>query len=518
MNLWLLSSDPNIPAMQLLRAQLSTVGTLTLLMPGDQAKGVPHYFVSRRNIPQTSQLATDPSFPYNLMAPELALSYELALAADQLCDQLGKPDLIVCPVEDALAYFLLQRCLTNLSPLWDVPFVVFASAELFMPVGAKHSAYRFPQYWVARLECFCLRGADAIVAADEAVWARILAELPDLGTPIVQQEQLPTFVGHVRNHQPRTLFPANTPTAQGVTLPPNSDEVSGLLSVVVPFYNLGNYVGAALESVANSAYRPLEVLIVDDGSRPDQRALLDRSVAQYPDLMRIITQPNSGLARTRNIGAEQTRGEFLAFLDADDTVLPTYFTKAIAVLQRHTNVSFISAWVELFGATAACVPTWNPEFPFLLGRNMMLEQVVLRRAHFLAYGRNDPSIAYAFEDHETWIRMVGAGCVGVNIPEVLARYRIRDASMLRSTDPEIQRYLMELIMARHPDLYRTYGTELFALQNANGAALDWNQPGVATIDYRVRLQEVEAAYQQLRGRLTIFEPLVQFVRRLRRPG
>jgi hypothetical protein len=71
-------------------------------------------------------------------------------------------------------------------------------------------------------------------------------------------------------------------------------------------------------------------------------------------------------------------------------------------------------------------------------------------------------------------------------------------------------------MVGHADLYRAYGTELFALQNANGAALDWNQPGVATIDYRTRLHEVEAAYQQLRGRLAIFDPIVRFIRRLRK--
>ena len=68
------------------------------------------------------------------------------------------------------------------------------------------------------------------------------------------------------------------------------------------------------------------------------------------------------------------------------------------------------------------------------------------------------------------------------------------------------------------DLHRQYGAELFALQNANGAALAWNQPGAATIDDRVRFQEAEAAYQQLRRRLTILDPFVQFVRWIRRRG
>jgi Glycosyl transferase family 2 len=517
MNIWLLTSDPDAAAFQPVYTQLKRLGTVTLLAPSADSTSVPGRFISRQRFlhPNSRQHPDDPAFPYTVMAAELALSYEIADTAEVLLASQGTPDVVVCVLDQALPYFVLQRRLTNLSQLVAVPVAVVAIAPRCVQAADRQSRFLMPGYWLERLEQFCLRAADAIIGVDSNCCDQIRTTVPQLAMPILLPDQLARFLEQITpTYQPRIRFPSNS--AQGNSLSPSAEETPGVLSVVVPFYNLGQYIGEALSSLVTSTYRPLEVIIVDDGSRPEQRALLDQAVAQYADVLRIISQPNSGLARARNAGAEAARGEFLAFCDADDTVMPEYFTKAIAVLQRHTNVSFVSAWVQLFGTVDACVPTWNPEFPFLLGRNMLLEQVVLRRADFLAYGRNDPTIAYAFEDHETWIRMHAAGCVGVNIPEVLASYRVRHDSMLRSANRKVQYYLMELIMQRHAGLYQQYGAELFALQNANGSALDWNQPSMPTEEYRLRAEQAEASYNQLRRRLTILDPLVQFVRRLKR--
>jgi Glycosyl transferase family 2 len=528
MQIWLAVAQAESPEWHKLITQLTNLGQVTILSPGERdAADQPNeglrdlrFATAKHQLEgrEPGQTEQDPAFPYNLMAPDLALSYELADATAALAMREGSPDLIVCTADKALPYFLLQRCLTGMHPLETVPLAVVADRPLTLdPHPHRQSFFRLPRYWIARLERFCMLGADAILTMDAAAGAALADAIPHLETPCAPIEEAASALAQlVRSFRPRTTFPANTPEAQGAALPPNPESVPGLLSVVVPFYNLGAYVGEALDSLAASTYRPLEVLAIDDGSRPGERAMLDAAAAHHPDLVRVIGQPNAGLARTRNAGAEMARGEFVAFLDADDLVDPPYLERAIAVLQRHANVSFVSAWVRLFGAVEACVPTWNPELPFLLGRNMMLEQVVLRRADFLAYGGNDPEIAYAFEDHETWVRMLERGCVGVNLPAVLASYRIRDDSMLRGTDTEVQRYLMELIAARHPQLYHRYGLELFALQNANGAALRWNQPSAETPDDRDRLQAAEEAYQQLRARLAPLDPIVRLAQRITR--
>lgn len=318
----------------------------------------------------------------------------------------------------------------------------------------------------------------------------------------------------IANFQPCTLFPSLTPEAQGRVLAIGPQETQGLLSVVVPFYNLGAYVAETLASIAASRYQPFEIIVIDDGSNPENQAALAQAAASYGKQLRIIRYENGGLARARNRGAEAAQGEFLAFVDADDLVEPDFFARAIAVLQRYTNLSMVYSWVQYFGASEDCWPTFNTEFPYLLGHNMLTAFVVMRRSHFLAFGRNDPEIAYALEDHESWIRMVAQGCIGVSIPEPLVRYRIRPESMLRAMNEEQGLYLMELIAERHPELYQRYGHALFALQNANGSALRWNHPAAAQIDFRARYLELLAAHERLLGLLGPLRPAVKTLRGL----
>lgn len=314
--------------------------------------------------------------------------------------------------------------------------------------------------------------------------------------------------------QPRTQFPSLTAEAQGRILAPGSDETQGLLSVVVPFYKLGEYVAETLSSIVQSSYRPLEVLVIDDGSDAAHRVAFNELCGRYPELVRSIRSENGGLAQARNRGAEAARGEFLAFVDADDLVEPDFFTRSVAVLQRYTNVSMVYSWVQYFGDSADCWPTFNTEFPYLLAHNMLTAFVVLRRSHFLAFGRNNPDIAYAMEDYESWIRMLAQGCIGVSIPEPLVRYRTRPESMLRAMNEEQVLYLSEMIAEQHPQLYQRYGPELFALQNANGPALRWTHPAAEQIDFRIRYHELLGAHQRLLGMLGPIRPAVKALRGL----
>jgi glycosyltransferase involved in cell wall biosynthesis len=88
------------------------------------------------------------------------------------------------------------------------------------------------------------------------------------------------------------------------------DRVPGLVSVVVPAFNAERYVAAAIESVLAQTYRPIEVLVVNDGSTDGTETVLKR----FGDAITVLTQDNRGLARARNRGFLAARGEFIAFL------------------------------------------------------------------------------------------------------------------------------------------------------------------------------------------------------------
>ncbi len=113
-------------------------------------------------------------------------------------------------------------------------------------------------------------------------------------------------------------------------------EAASLVSVIIPTFNRAAMVEAAVESVLAQAYRPLEVLVVDDGSTDDTR----RRLARFGDEIRTLTQPNRGCAAARNRGAAESRGEYVAFLDSDDRFLPDKLERQVAALQRHPEADF----------------------------------------------------------------------------------------------------------------------------------------------------------------------------------
>jgi glycosyltransferase involved in cell wall biosynthesis len=265
---------------------------------------------------------------------------------------------------------------------------------------------------------------------------------------------------------------------------PGSSGASGLLSVIIPFYNMGEYVAEALNSILASTYRPLEILIIDDGST-DEASLreIDRLREQNLAGLRIIRTRNQGLARTRNLGAREAHGEFLAFVDADDMVLPDFFARAVTVLQAYDNVGFVYSWVQFFGAKTDWWPTWNTEFPFLLGHNMLTPLAVTCRDLFLQHAQNRPELVYGYEDWDSWIRLAAAGYLGVSLPHLLVKYRVRRNSMQRRINARQALYLQDVIAQGSPEVYRQYAIELLNLVNTNGPSLQWWYPTMQTDPY-----------------------------------
>ncbi len=110
-----------------------------------------------------------------------------------------------------------------------------------------------------------------------------------------------------------------------------------LVSVIIPTYNYGRYLGKALESCRSQTYKGLEIIVVDDGSTDDTRGVVER----FGPGVVYIFQANQGVSRARNRGLDVARGELLTFLDADDYLLPDSIADRVEVLQRRPDIGIV---------------------------------------------------------------------------------------------------------------------------------------------------------------------------------
>lgn len=121
------------------------------------------------------------------------------------------------------------------------------------------------------------------------------------------------------------------------------------MSVVMIFYNAGRYIGEAIDSLITQTWPHWELLLVDDGSRDDSREIAERYRQRMPEQIIILEHPchaNCGMSASRNAGMAAARGDFVAFLDADDVYLPTRLEKHVKLLQQHPAADVIQGCVE----------------------------------------------------------------------------------------------------------------------------------------------------------------------------
>ncbi|MFT2007609.1 glycosyltransferase [Pontibacter sp. 13R65] len=255
-----------------------------------------------------------------------------------------------------------------------------------------------------------------------------------------------------------------------------------ILSIVIPYFNMGKYIDDCLESVQASDYGPKEIIIINDGST-DKYSLLKLDELRLHPNIKIIDQPNSGVAEARNKGAEASQGKYLAFLDADDRVSKSYYSKALLLLNKYDNVFFIGCWTKYFGESSTVWPTFNPQPPYILAHNSVnSSSLVYKRSAFLVNGKNDKDTDYGLEDYESVVNMMQSGCNGIVIPEVNFFYRIRSNSMIRSINKEKLLYSYKYIANKHHKYFSKFSVSLTNILTANGPGYDFDNP---TLDYKI---------------------------------
>ena len=189
-----------------------------------------------------------------------------------------------------------------------------------------------------------------------------------------------------------------------------------MISVIIPAFRAAAYIHHTLSSVFEQTFTDFEVIVVNDGS-PDTPELL-RAVAPWQSRLVYIEQENGGAGAARNAALAVARGEYVAFLDADDRWLPSFLESQHAYLRQHAGCDMVYANARLTGDTPLSgrtfmdtTPSDGPvSFSSLLGQRctVLTSSVVARRALIDAVGRFDASLRRG-QDFDLWLRLAHAG-------------------------------------------------------------------------------------------------------------
>jgi len=231
------------------------------------------------------------------------------------------------------------------------------------------------------------------------------------------------------------------------------------VSVVVPCFNLGQFVGDAIGSVLAQTYTDLEVILVDDGSTDAETVAFVGSLSK--PRTRVIRTDHRGLSAARNTGFRASASDYVCALDADDLLEADWLSRAVERLDSEPDLAFVSHWLEAFGDERW---VWKPgrfDLGILLDVNVFNGAALLRRSVFNATRGFDETMRDGCEDWEFWIGVLEGGHKGTIIPDVLYHYRRRPDSMSRMMQRDgHDLVLYQELVAKHPTSYATYFEDL----------------------------------------------------------
>ena len=196
-----------------------------------------------------------------------------------------------------------------------------------------------------------------------------------------------------------------------------------LLSVIVPVYNAEKWVQETLGSLCGQSYKNLEILCVDDGSS-DNSAQIVHAYQEKDSRIRLIAKENGGVSSARNLGIEEAKGEYIAFLDADDYVELTAYQTMIELLEKEQSDIVFCRFVR-FWPNGKILHTIEENLPQLVKNPQDIKYFLLS-----TQGRTENNVLYTPDIH-------GSICRSVFRSEIIKNAGIRLHADLRFAEDQI---------------------------------------------------------------------------------
>lgn len=258
------------------------------------------------------------------------------------------------------------------------------------------------------------------------------------------------------------------------------------VSVVIPTYNYGRFIAAAIDSALRQTYAPLEVIVVDDGSTDET----PEALGPYCGRVSYILQKNAGPSAARNRGIRAARGEWIAFLDADDIWFEDKLRLQMKCAAENPDVCLIGA---LANSSRMLVDDCDPPQVTLMNTPDLLgglpfgtSSVAARKKELMAAGLFNESRRWV-EDRELWLKASLLGGVArVNVPLWIYRSHPQQANTNAGRMAENYARVLDEFFAAHPQ-YRSFRSFAYAYYDYD-SAMSYHEAGnnLASIGHLLR--------------------------------
>jgi len=237
----------------------------------------------------------------------------------------------------------------------------------------------------------------------------------------------------------------------GHLLMPERAEFRPLVTILIPVYNRAAMAVEAVESCLAQTWRPLEILVVDDGSTDN----LTEALARYRGVVRLERQPNGGVSRARNLGIRRAQGDFIHFLDSDNLLLPMAVSRKVDAFARFPDAELCYSLAEITGKRTLDLPNLPPPdssadcpttslLDCSLRHPFYISCVMLPRFTLLDAGGFEEDLRRG-EDTRFWVKL---GLRGTKVVGLAAELTVRRLSSQSLSAEPLQRSLHLAITAR----------------------------------------------------------------------
>lgn len=208
-----------------------------------------------------------------------------------------------------------------------------------------------------------------------------------------------------------------------------------MVSVVMPTYNCASFIQEAVESVVAQTYPSWELIIVDDCSTDNTKAVLAPYLAKYPNIHYTFLEKNSGPAVARSEALKQVKGDYVAFLDSDDLWTPNKLSLQIDFMKQK-KVPFSATGYELIGEDGtskgiALLPPQKTNYDKMLRLSCPVGNLTIMYDRRIIGDQQVPSIKKR-NDFALWLQILHKTDACYGMPNVLGKYRVRKSSISRN--------------------------------------------------------------------------------------